>query len=443
MGGSLSLSRYEQLAGPFTEAMTAAGCTTQRRAAMWCAQIGHESAGLQYFRERWPSNYEDRRDLGNTVPGDGKRFIGRGPIQLTGRGNYRAFGEWCHRRGFVPDPATFTEHPAWVEEPRWGFLAAAWYWTAARPQLNTLADQADLKAATRAINGGLNGYDDRAARYQRCLQIPGLAGGGETMEKVLSYPRDHVKQDTGYYCGPASAQTVILAATGRLIPERELAQKLETTTAGTADIRNIEPVLDEYTGVDYQKVYIPGSLATEQQIDELWTHLTASIDAGYGIVANIVAPTGYYPEGVYGSRSPSYSGGWVYHYIALMGYRDGDKGRAAWVADSGFEPYGYWCSVRQLAHLIANKGYSYAAVPQTQEEEIMHPDVLNARLDRLELQLRLILDQLVGPERDEHGNPLFSGWASTDGKTVTDLVGAIDDKVDGLAAALKRKEISR
>lgn len=153
------------------EAMIAAGCTTINRAAMWCAQIGHESVGLLYFKElggpSYFARYNNRRDLGNG-PADGPRYPGRGPIQLTGRHNYGRFSVWCHARGLVPSPTYFVDRPELVEQPRWGFLAAAWYWTVARPRLNEFSDRGDLHAATRAINGGLNGLADRQRRWDLC-----------------------------------------------------------------------------------------------------------------------------------------------------------------------------------------------------------------------------------------------------------------------------------
>ena len=80
MGGALSLARYEQLVGPVTDALELSDATTPERMAMWLAQIGHESGGLRYMEEQADgSQYEGRTDLGNTQPGDGARFRGRGP----------------------------------------------------------------------------------------------------------------------------------------------------------------------------------------------------------------------------------------------------------------------------------------------------------------------------------------------------------------------------
>jgi hypothetical protein len=56
-----------------------------------------------------------------------------------------------------------------VAQPRWGFLAASWYWTVARVRLNSYADAGDIVSATRAINGGTNGLADRTARWKRAL----------------------------------------------------------------------------------------------------------------------------------------------------------------------------------------------------------------------------------------------------------------------------------
>jgi len=172
MGRALSLDRYAELVGPCNEAMLAADCTNPNRAAMWCAQIGHESAGLKYMEEIASGQaYEGRRDLGNTQRGDGRRFKGRGPIQLTGRHNYGLFGAWCHRRGLVDSNDYFQRNPMKVAEPRWGFLAASWYWVAARPRLNAYSDAGNIVAATKAINGGTNGLADRRNRWNACRPL--------------------------------------------------------------------------------------------------------------------------------------------------------------------------------------------------------------------------------------------------------------------------------
>jgi predicted chitinase len=172
MGRALSLARYGELVGPCNDAMIAADCTTEARAAMWCAQIGHESVGLKYMEEIASGQaYEGRRDLGNTQRGDGRRFKGRGPIQLTGRHNYGQFSAWCHSRGYVDSDDYFVRNPLKVAEPRWGFLAASWYWVVARPRLNAYADAGNVVAATRAINGGTHGLDDRQRRWNACRRF--------------------------------------------------------------------------------------------------------------------------------------------------------------------------------------------------------------------------------------------------------------------------------
>ncbi|WP_327100074.1 C39 family peptidase [Nocardia vinacea] len=176
-------------------------------------------------------------------------------------------------------------------------------------------------------------------------------------EHVLSYDRSIVPQETPYWCGPASTQ-VVLSGRGITVTEQDMANALGTTGSGTNHIGLITPVLCSFLGNVYVTRQMPQDPPTPAQIEQLWDDIVASIDAGYGIVANIVAPESNYPIGVKGSASPAYSGGDVYHYIALMGY-DSDE-RAVWVADSGFRPFGYWIGFAQLASLIPPKGYSCA-----------------------------------------------------------------------------------
>lgn len=125
-----------------------------RRLAHFMAQLAHESGGFLYMEELADgSAYEGRENLGNVRPGDGKRYKGRGPIQLTGRSNYRVFG-----RAIGID---LERHPEIAAVPSIGLHTALEYWQSRR--LNQLADQDDVLAITRRINGGLNGIDDRKA----------------------------------------------------------------------------------------------------------------------------------------------------------------------------------------------------------------------------------------------------------------------------------------
>lgn len=185
-------------------------------------------------------------------------------------------------------------------------------------------------------------------------------------EKVLPYDRAVVPQETGYWCGPASAQ-VVLNTRSVSVAERDLARAIGTHTGGTDYVGLIERELDRrLPEAKYTSVYTENDPMTAGQKDRLWSHLVQSIDAGYGVVMNFVAPPSNYPRGVNGSASPAYGGGTVYHYVAAMGYSDSGD-RAVWIADSGFRPFGYWCSFDQVASLIPPKGYCFAAAGRPAE----------------------------------------------------------------------------
>ncbi|MFC9766049.1 glycoside hydrolase family 19 protein [Rhodococcus jostii] len=161
---------YAALTGPCNQAMIVAEVTTFARAVLWCAQIGHESGGLRWMEEIADgSAYEGRTDLGNTQPGDGRRYKGRGPIQLTGRDNYRRFSVWAHQRGLVNSPTYFEDDPLEVSVPRWGFMAAAFFWST--HNINRFADGREVTNATRVINGGTHGLQDRIDRYNQCFPL--------------------------------------------------------------------------------------------------------------------------------------------------------------------------------------------------------------------------------------------------------------------------------
>lgn len=154
---------------PVTDAMTKHGVDEPWRQAAFLAQIGHESGGLQWTHELWgptvaQAHYEGRADLGNTELGDGFRFRGRGLIQITGRANYVA-ASTALGYDFLSDPDA-------MAEPQWAAESAAWWWQ--QHGLNELADAGNFVGITRRINGGLNGYTDRLARWERAKQALGV-----------------------------------------------------------------------------------------------------------------------------------------------------------------------------------------------------------------------------------------------------------------------------
>ena len=127
---------------------------TQLRFCHFFAQLAHESGNFRYMEEIASGvAYEGRKDLGNTQAGDGKRFKGRGPIQLTGRANYRKYGQQLG--------IDFENNPEIVATPSIGLMVACKFWS--DNGLNTLADKDDVLTITRRINGGTNGLADRKA----------------------------------------------------------------------------------------------------------------------------------------------------------------------------------------------------------------------------------------------------------------------------------------
>lgn len=141
-------------------AMAEFDINTPARQAAFLAQIGHESGGLHWLVEIWgPSiaqaHYEGRADLGNTQPGDGFRFKGRGLLQTTGRANYQRTGEALG--------VDLLADPTLLATPELAARSAGWYWR--EHGLNALADAGNFMLVTRRINGGTNGLDERTALF--------------------------------------------------------------------------------------------------------------------------------------------------------------------------------------------------------------------------------------------------------------------------------------
>lgn len=122
------------------------------------AQMDHESAGFKKLEEMASGKkYEGRKDLGNTQKGDGERFKGRGFIQLTGRANYKKYGELLG--------LDLENNPELASNPEIASKIAVAYWQdKVRPNVS---DFNDVEKVTRIINGGLNGLEDRKKRYSK------------------------------------------------------------------------------------------------------------------------------------------------------------------------------------------------------------------------------------------------------------------------------------
>jgi putative chitinase len=135
---------------------------TPQRLTEFMGECAHETGGWQWMAEiASGAAYEGRRDLGNTQPGDGRRFKGRGLIQLTGRANYT--------RAAQETGLPLLQKPELLEQPDNAVLAACLYWR--WRGLNELADAGQSDTITRRINGGINGIEDRRARKARMRRL--------------------------------------------------------------------------------------------------------------------------------------------------------------------------------------------------------------------------------------------------------------------------------
>lgn len=163
----LAAARLDAFVVPLNDAMEIFNIDTPFRQAAFLAQVAHESAELRYMEEiASGAAYEGRVDLGNLQPGDGRKFKGRGPIQITGCANYRA----CSLALFGDERLLDT--PELLATPRDGCMASGWFWKA--NGLNMYADMGDFKRITRIINGGFNGLADREMYHQRAKEVLGV-----------------------------------------------------------------------------------------------------------------------------------------------------------------------------------------------------------------------------------------------------------------------------
>jgi hypothetical protein len=188
-------------------------------------------------------------------------------------------------------------------------------------------------------------------------------------EHVLEYDENIVPQETGYNCGPASAQ-VALSCRGIYEDESVLANECGTHTGGTDYVGLIENCLDpRLPDANYTSHDAPSDPPQQHQKDAFWDALRRSIDNGYAVVMNWVAPASNRPIGIKGSSTPGYGNYTTFHYVTAAGYDDEYPGGAVWVADSGFWPYGYWITFDQCCSLIPPKAFCYANLPHLNSEE--------------------------------------------------------------------------
>jgi predicted chitinase len=175
---------------PFIQqAMQEFEITSYLRESAFLAQLAHESGELRYMEEiASGAAYEGRKDLGNTQPGDGKRYKGRGPIQLTGRANYTKYGQLLG--------LDLVNNPTIAATKEVGFRIAGQFWKL--NGLNELADQQKFESITRRINGGVNGLADRIKYYERAKKVlsknDGTAPANTHPVSGIAYPGSPLRQ---------------------------------------------------------------------------------------------------------------------------------------------------------------------------------------------------------------------------------------------------------
>jgi predicted chitinase len=182
----LSVGRAREILPTLREGLRLSECTTERRIAMWLAQVGHESDSFN-ATEEYAKN-------GRYAP-----YIGRTWIQITWESNYADFGRWCWTKKLVDDPHIFENNPSELADLKWAGIGPAWYWTVQRPDINALSDRSDLETVTYRINGGDNGIADRRARYNRALSVGAellsLTIGDDDMANVPQEQWDRVYKE--------------------------------------------------------------------------------------------------------------------------------------------------------------------------------------------------------------------------------------------------------
>lgn len=221
---------------------------------------------------------------------------------------------------------------------------------ATAPAPETYSPPADDLATAPVLDGG--------------VPAPDLATAPPPAKKVL--PFEWQGEEQYYMCGPSAARMALSTRMASPPSQQQLGSYMGTTSNGTDYIGLVRGALNHYLGItSYAEIDLPNDPPSQAQQDALAHDLVASIDAGYGLVANVVS----------GWRPPFYpQGGTIYHYVALVGYDD--HGAKVLVADpaatgcgdgpcgspsSGFynTPKSYWIATSDLGVWITPKGYTW------------------------------------------------------------------------------------
>jgi predicted chitinase len=148
-------------------AMRKYGITSKLERAHFLAQCAHESGNYVYKSELASGKaYEGRKDLGNTNPGDGPKYKGRGFIQVTGRANYEAYSKYLVSKGLD----NILNNPDLVAT-KYSADAACYWWKFLSRNITNLAlkgsSSSVVELVTRRVNGGTNGLPDRQQKFDK------------------------------------------------------------------------------------------------------------------------------------------------------------------------------------------------------------------------------------------------------------------------------------
>lgn len=421
MGGALPLARYEALLPAFNAAMVAAGITTPLRAAHWCSQLGHESGGLRWMEEiASGAAYEGRTDLGNTVPGYGVKYKGRGPIQITGFGHYQNVSKWAYDKGLVPTATFFVDNPAQLASDKYGFIGPVWYWTVARPQLNALCDADDVVGVTKAINGGTNGLADRKARLATCKALGSAllpngtsTTGGGTVGLNYYTVEPHATLLTSSYTAGRNGKTINCIYRHHMAGNGNLASCVAGwNRSGTSAHYTVnatggigQAVYDSNTawatgndvgnqrGISIEHANSTGQVRGNDSDPGSWNMTDATIIGGARLAAALCL---YYKLGrpVYGKNIKD-------HRDVRQTFCPGH------LANGGMYHQKWMNEAQRFYDCLVNKSVNPDGTPKGGTETTTKEGTLNA-LDSKRIELGV--DQLVGSEKNEDGLPTFTGW---------------------------------